>query len=235
MNEELFLSILSEAFEREYAELTAGGEHIFSLRHRIRMNKVFRCYEKSIAPDTTLNIKPTLRRRLIVAFIVVFTAIILTVTVVALVINGFKVTEKSDHTEFLAIGSENAPTTIVEIYEPSWIPDGFELTYSNDSRQTTTRKYENTQNEYFYFHQYTFVTAQGIADSERCNPEIIIIDDNNGLFWSDESTNYLYINNDNYIIAVYGNIAKEILIELAKSTKIVETQNTPNKTPPNTD
>ena len=134
MNEELFLSILSEAFEREYAELTAGGEHRFSLRHRISMNKVFRCYEKSIAPDTTFNIKPTLRRKLIVAFIVVFTAIVLTVTVVALVTNGFKVTEKSDHTEFLAIGSENAPTTIVEIYEPSWIPDGFELTYSNDSR-----------------------------------------------------------------------------------------------------
>ena len=223
MNEELFLSILSEAFEREYAELTTGGEHRFSLRHRIRMNKVFRCYEKSIAPDTTFNIKPTLRRKLIVAFIVVFTAIVLTVTVVALVTNGFKVTEKSDHTEFLAIGSENAPTTIVEIYEPSWIPDGFELTYSNDSRQTTSRKYENTLNEYFFFHQSTVSASHGFADSERYIYEDIIINDYCAIFWSDGNDNYLYWNDGNYIIGVFGNISKSTLVELAKSTKTSKT------------
>ena len=219
MNEELFLSILSEAFEREYAELTTGGEHSFSLRHRIRMNKVFRCYEKSIAPDTTLNIRPTLRRRLIVAFVVVFTAIILTVTVVALVINGFKVTEKSDHTEFLAIGSENAPTTIVEIYEPSWIPDGFELTLYECGRQVTRSKYTHPNGDYYFYNQYTISSVQGFADSERYTLEHILINEYNGIFWSDEQHKYIYWNDGNYIINVFGNIPKDMLIEIAKSTK----------------
>ena len=43
------------------------------------------------------------------------------------------------------------------------------------------------------------------------------------IFWSDGNDNYLYWNDGNYIIGVFGNISKSTLVELAKSTKTSKT------------
>ena len=220
MNEELFISALTEAFQIEYEKQTSGEEHKFSLRHKLRMRKVFRLYESSCVPDTTQRSTPTLQRRLIVALIVVFTAIIMTITVVALIANGLKMTEKGDHTEFFAVGDPNAPTTIVDVYEPGWIPDGFELVYSIDNTLKITKKYKNPSNVNFFFHQYTISAAQGFADAERYNAEHILINNKNGIIWNDNKQNYIFWDNGDYAICIFGNIAKETLIKLASSTKI---------------
>lgn len=219
MDEKLLKEILTEAYDLEFAELTAGDEHRFSLRHRMRMRKMLRRYDNSAAMPSPAAARPAMRRRLTVVLLIILTAVILAVTVIALVTNGFKKIEKEDHTEFLALDEINVPEVIEEVYELGWIPEGFELIEYYEGRNVIKSKYiSETSN--FTLRQHTKLAFYGYINSEKYNYENIIIDCNNGLFWQKDEVNYICWDTGNYVISVYGNIPKDTLVKLAESTKL---------------
>ncbi len=182
MEEKLFKSILREAYDREYNGLTAGGEHKFSFRHRMRMRKVFRKYERSGVDVNKAMPKTTVRRRLTVALIVVLVAAILTVTVVALVMNGFKTVEKEDHTEVFAINLENAPTTIEEVYELTWVPEGYELVENMKGINTIRYRYQTSDDKSLVFYQYTKYSYTDSMNTEIYPYEYIDMNDHHFIY-----------------------------------------------------
>lgn len=219
MDERQFKEILTEAFNQEFSELTKGGEHRFSLRHRMRMRGVFRRYDRSRAVDLSIKSRPTLRRRLTVVLIVVVTAVILAVTVIGIITNGFRFVEHEDHTQFDAVDVVDYPTFIEEIYEPTWIPDGFEMVEINEWRTVREIIYEYKNNQ-FAIRQYTKSAFLVYADSEKNKVEHIIINDKTIVYWCTDSINKVYWDDGRYIICIFGNIAKEDVIKLAESTKV---------------
>ena len=212
MEEKLFKSILREAYDREYNELTARGEHKFSLRHRMRMRKVFRKYERSGVDVNKAMPKTTVRRRLTVALIVVLVAAILTVTVVALVMNGFKTVEKDDHTEVFAINLENAPTTIEEVYELTWVPEGYELVESKQGINTIRYRYNLSEDEYLVFCQYTKFSYAANENTEQLPYEYIIVDGYDGIIVTVVDLNTIVWETEKYILRLRSNLNKEEML-----------------------
>ncbi len=220
MEEKLFKSILREAYEREYNELTAGGEHKFSLRHRMRMRKVLRKYDSSGVDVNKAMPKTTVRRRLTVALIVVLVAAILTVTVVALVMNGFKTVEKEDHTEVFAIDIENAPTTIEEVYELTNIPEDFVLYDLVEGSNLYVHKYKNHNDDYLFLYQYTKYTYAENLNTEPYPYDNIMIGDYNGILVILGDEYRLSWCVDDYVLRLFGTLHKDDMIDLAISTTI---------------
>lgn len=219
MDERQFKEILTEAFNQEFSELTKGGEHRFSLRHRMRMRGVFRRYDRSRAVDLSIKTRPTLRRRLTVALIVVVTAVILAVTVIGIITNGFRFVEHEDHTQFDAVDIVDYPTSIEEIYEPTWIPEGFEMVELNEWRTVRETLYEY-YNDHFLIRQHVKSTFLGYADSQKYQVEYILINGNTIAYWKNDDVNKIYWDNGDYIINIFGTITKEELLKLAESIKL---------------
>ncbi len=208
-----------EAYRQEFAEFTKGGEYRFSLRHRLKMRKVFQKYDNSKTIDLSISSKPKLRRRLMVALIIALTAIILTITVIGIITNGFRFVEHEDHTQFDAVDVMDYPTTIEEIYEPTWIPEGFEITELRDGKVLREVKYKKN-NKHFVIRQYTKQNFLGYVDSQRYQTENISVNEYTVVYWQSDNVNKLYWDNGEYIISIFGTIAKEELIKLAESTKL---------------
>ena len=218
MDERQFKEILTEAFNQEFSELTKGGEHRFSLRHRMRMRGVFRRYDRSRAVDLSIRSRPTLRRRLTVALIVVVTAVLLAVTVIGIITNGFRFVEHEDHTQFDAVDIVDYPTSIEEIYEPTWIPEGFEMVETYELKTLKQTKYEN-KNEFIYIRQHTKSTFLGYADSQKYQVENLLINEYTIVYWKNDNLHKIYWDNGDYIINIFGTITKDELIKLAESIK----------------
>lgn len=208
-----------ESYRQEFAEFTKGGEYRFSLRHRLKMRKVFQKYDNSKTIDLSISSKPTLRRRLMVALIVALTAVILTITVIGIITNGFRFVEHEDHTQFDAADIIDYPTTIEEIYEPTWIPEGFKVIEIEELKAVREVKYVYN-NDHFMICQLTKPTFIGYADSQKYYAENIDVNGCTATYWKSEGINKIFWDNGQYIISISGTITKEELIKLAKSTKL---------------
>lgn len=220
MSETSLASILSEAFNREYAQLASGEQHKFSRRHKTRMRKAL-----SLDTDQHLHLtsahKPSLKRRLILAVIVIFTAVILGITTTACITKGFTITPINGFARLRDAYNPSSSEVIEEYYAPTWIPEGFKINHVTNYRAYHDVKYRLTDDKYFLFQQYP-KDAAIYADNEKHFIEDININGNSGLIFYNDNDSMIFIDNGDYVLGVSGTIPKETLVKIAESVKLTK-------------
>lgn len=220
MSNESFKNILQEMCDEEFTEYETGEEHKFSLKHRRKMKKLFREYDKKYASD--ISEKKTIRPQRHVAAIIIAAAVFIAscVTVGALT-RGFRYIQESDHTEIFNIDYENASQTIEYLYYISDLPDEYKLTDSSVNIDISAGFfYETEDGRIFKFNQVVKSVYKSYINTEKYQMEEVIIDDKNGAFIAFENESLLVWDNGDYILEIYGDFTKDEMISLAKSAKI---------------
>ena len=134
-NEALLDEVLTEYYDDYLSKFDDVVEHRFSLRHRIKMKKIFRIYEKNVKklyhePAVKQHEigKVRLNRKTVLAIVaIVLLSVIAGCAVAYFVTENFRGTVHEDNTQLFAINIEGAPTAIEYTYELSDIPQGFQM------------------------------------------------------------------------------------------------------------
>lgn len=193
--------------------------HEFSHSFERKMRKLIKKQSSFYFP----LVKTPLRRLVTIAVTVIITMSVLVMSVSAFrdaLINF--ITEMFDtHTTVQTIPDDNAPLTFENIYEITEIPEGFELTYCSEIKETSSFiefDYQNNEN-YIFFTQYLKKYYDADVNTEGYEMNPITINGCEG-FIIDYGTVWLITwDNGDYIIEVQSNIGKDELIETAKSVQ----------------
>lgn len=203
----------------EFANMENVTHQHFSLRHRRRMRKILstnRTGRRSLR-----NLPPSKR---IAAVILIILLASLTFAAGAIAISGFIRKEHRDNTQLFPADIGNCPVRIEHEYYLSEIPEGYELYEKDISPFDVYIQYINPTN------QDTLIFTQDVKeeyeqhfDNEKANFEEIDINDHYGLYINlgnkDREEGIIVWDNGDYIMEVKGFLAKNELINLAKSTK----------------
>lgn len=215
-----FTSALEDVVESKqtaYTEETICDEmHEFSEEYRSRKRKLLRQREKAY-----FNIVCTAGRRAacIIAAIVVLSASTLSVKAVREAVYDFLIKHFSGHDVITFDTAENAPEMIEKEYFISDLPDGFKMTEYKRNILFVSQTFTK-EDKYICF-------SQNISNAYVCN-----IDNEYGSSerYTDENgqTYLIYDFNDEcmimwkvegYVLSISGNIDKDSLLDLCKSTK----------------
>lgn len=220
MSEEIIKEVLIEAYDIEFAELDRFKRHAFSRAHKRKMKALFNSLYNNSSEVKDLHPKLRYHRRLSLVLVLIIMMILLGITVVAIATNGFKFTTKPTHTQVLAVGWEEAPE-IIENYYTIDVPDGFVLEDNSGSNLVHTVEYTK-DNEFIKFRQFAKKSYNATYNTEGYEYEELIIDDHNAFYIQWNNYNLLVWDNTDYVLEIQSTMHKESLIELAKSTKIIE-------------
>lgn len=230
MSESIFASIIDEMAERGLARYADIPKFKTSKKHDRAMQRIFKRYERNtrrLRPQAEIKAR-TVRKRIIVALVVIILAVFTGFTAAYFISRSFQGEVHKDNTELFPIHVENYPAVIEDRYYLSELPEGFEEDASNSTPFYEFVTYENKQTgQIITFKQWT----KSNFDPMHYNTETgvlveVEINDYYGVFLdlsTDEQKLTLLIwDNGDYIIEISGDLSKERLIDLAKSTKIIE-------------
>ncbi len=232
-NEALLDEVLTEYYDDYLSKFDDVAEHRFSLRHRIKMKKIFRLYEKNVQK---LYHEPVVKqhetgkvrfnRKTVLAIVaIVLLSVIAGCAVAYFVSQSFRGTVHDDNTQLFAINVEGAPTTIEYTYELSDIPQGFELLESYNSNYKAYYNYINEETEeYIVIFQFVKKEYNPHLNTEKQNISKIEINGNEGVILDvgdDNGRRYIVAwDEGNYILELTSNINKNELCALSKMLKI---------------
>ncbi len=214
MSEKKIAEILWQVYTAEYEEFESVPIHKFSTNHRLEIKKIKKIYYN-------INKELKIKKIFLVAAVAAVTALLLTITAVAVITGGFKFTETSKYTEVNPIISEPLNESDDYIYIIKGISQKYdkEIIANDENIKETLFTYEN---QYILFSQirkdaYTatyntekyelieFSLGEGKAFKMKCDEETVIV-------WEENS----------FVFELIGNIDENELINLAKSTEIEE-------------
>ena len=152
MNESDFKDILAEICEEEIAELNEFPPFKPSLRHRLAMKHMFALFEKNSLSISNASQEVTalkgshlsLRKRLIIIFVLIICAALLTGFIYGYVFGNFRGTVYNDNTQLFVINTENCPETIEYEYYLPILPNGFEMVEHDSLSFSVYTKYRNS-------------------------------------------------------------------------------------------
>lgn len=226
--------ILAASHDAEFSQYDNAPEHVFSRKHNRAMKRIFKLFEKNTrrlglreASEPRYRVRLTKKTALVI-LTVIFLAVLAGCAVTYFVSQDFHGKVYSDNTELFVINAENCPATIEKRYYLPNLPENFEplstdstpfceyISYQNKATRQTISFWQRAKSELDSYHYNT----------ENIDFEEIEINGHHCLFLdfsSDEyySTSCIWDNGD-YIIAISGDISKNEMIELAKSTKVLE-------------
>lgn len=235
-NDSLLDEILTEYYEEEFSRYSDVPEHIFSLKHRLAMKKIFKIYERNteyLRPKTSLKLMSTHKVRLtpgsaLLLVLIIFLGVLAGCTAAYLISQGFRGNVHSDNTEIYPVDTDNCPTVIEEKYYLSELPEGFEIIDADSSPFHEYVCYENRLTNQIISLTQRVKTDFGTyrLNTENHKVEEVDINGNNGLFvdfTEDERIHSLVLwDNDDYILEISADLPKNELIDLAKSAKVLE-------------
>ena len=231
-NEALLDEVLTEYYDAYLSRFDDVAEHRFSLRHRLKMRKIFKLYEKNVKK---LNLKPDvqqmiskvrLNRKTVLAIVaIVLLSLIAGCAVAYFVSESFRGTVHDDNTQLFAINVEGAPTTLEYTYVLSEIPQGFELLETSVSEYVYYVNYYNREtSEAIVIKQYVKSKFALHYNTEQNIFQSIDINGNKGvsleITTSNGNTSVIIWDDKCYIIEVVSNIDKNKLEKLVKSLKL---------------
>lgn len=233
MSESIFESIIEEYADREWEKYSNVPEHKFSLKHRLAMKRILRRYEKNtrkLRPNSDIEIRNVRRRAAVVVLAIIF-AVLSGCTAAYFISQSFRGEVHSNNTELFPIKLENCPTVIEEKYYLSELPDGFEIVSTRSNPFSMTLIYENKQTgQKIEFDQWV-KSEFGSTHYNTENGKLLEVEIN-GYYGvlielSKDQNNWIMVlwDNGNYILELSGNLAKEDVLNLAKSTKLLENPN----------
>lgn len=229
MSESIITSILEDIYSKEFENLDKLPNVKTSFRHKLVMKKIFSDFEKNTSSYAEFHCNKHIspRRKMILIIAAIICAAMLTGSVVVYFSRNFNGMVYSDNIQLFAVNTDNCPETIEKEYSLSELPYGFEKTVHNSSPFSASHIYENTTTgQTILFNQW----AKPAFDSRHYNTENqkleeIEINGHYGLCLdtSNGKSKFAEIvwDNGDYILEISENIAKNELIDLAKSTKVV--------------
>lgn len=228
MTDSQFEELLSETIQK------FGGDYIEIPEEMWKPHRFSRTFEKRMRQLLwkERGIRPAQKRIPLRMLITVIITAIVAVSVAALSVSafwkeivGFVTDVYNTFTNVQAETDENAADTLEEIYEVTWVPDGFELVLDDLTPGMHRVDYRNGE-EYICFKQFAMVNYNANYDTERSDMERINISSMNG-FWVPE-TQVLVWKNENYVFEVIVSIdpeqqdAQNTAATIAKSVQKVE-------------
>lgn len=229
MSESIFASIIVEMAERDLAQYANMPTFKTSKKHDRAMQRIFKRYERNtrrLRPQAEIGVR-TVRRRIIVALLVIILATFTGFTAAYFISRSFKGEVHKDNTELFPINMENCPEVIEERYYLSELPMGFEVDLTNSSPFHEYVSYENKQTgQTISFEQW----AKSEFDSTTLNTEKgelveVEINGHHGFFLeaseSEQIKPVLIWDNGDYIFIIIGDLSKNNMMNLATSTKIL--------------
>ncbi|MCH5203818.1 MAG: DUF4367 domain-containing protein [Oscillospiraceae bacterium] len=229
MTDSVLRSLLEESFEREWASYANAPEFKTSKKHDRVMNRIFKRYEKNtrkLYSQSTTTVR-NLSRRIMIAVLVVILAVLAGCAATYFISQSFRGEVYSDNTELFPINLEGCPTTIEQKYCLPDIPEGYEVLQTSSTPFSTHISYINEQTgQTISFSQY----VKGSFDSIHYNTEKgelveVEINGHYGLFLdiSDEENicSCVIWDNEDYILELYGNLAKNEILDLAYYAKVL--------------
>lgn len=223
MNKEILEEALETVYKDEFAEFDCPQKHRFSLRHNIKMRRIFSLYKKNVKKMNAPSIK--FRRKLIPALIIIILLTIVT-GCAAIIISHFIIMEHENNTQLKAEDFSGGKETIEEIYYISALPDGFECVDEVTPEMLAgcmhSITYYNDDDIMISLLQSTKEVYDAHYSAEENGLENIVINGHTAIYidygGEVESGSIIWDNGD-YIFEISGFLPKNKLIELAKSVK----------------
>lgn len=238
MNENILEEIVAESYRREYEQYDNAPEHNFSIKHKLNMKRILTRYARNVYKikqtepkkhfdETSYGHNLSLRQKLLVAVLVIILMSLLVGWVAVFISRNFHGTVYHDYTQIFPVDTDNCPQRIECRYELSEIPDGLELVETVSSPTIVSTKYKNKSTG------VTFAIVQNVKshydpniNTEHQKIEEIDINGNIGLcldFSDDKHLSSLIVwDSGDYIIEIGGDLSKDVLVNLAKSTQKIE-------------
>lgn len=230
MSESIFASIIEEMAELELTEYSDMPMFKTSKKHDRAMRRIFKRYERNtrdLRPRAEIKTR-IVRKRIIVALVVIILAVLTGFTAAYFISRGFRGEVHSDNTELFPIDTENCPTVIEDKYYLPELPEGFEILDTDSTPFYEYIAYENKQTgQTIAFTQETKLNYDPMhLNSEKGKLVEVEINGHPGVFLdfsNDEQYSTLVIwDNGDYILEISADLPKYCLLDLAKSTKILE-------------
>lgn len=217
--------LISLYYEREFESIEEAALPTFSSKHKKKMEKIFKAFERNNAPSTKMSIteksiRPlSVRQRIALVIVIIILMAIAPGCVIAFISNSFGGTVYNDNTYIFAFDIGNSPTEIEEEYTLSIVPEGYELYKTTSSSVDKFTVYRNYDNEELIFQQTVKSEYKSHINTEGFIIEEFVIDDCDAIcveYERETGTNSLVVwNNDKYVLELYCNFTKEELVDLA--------------------
>ena len=116
---------------------------------------------------------------------------------------------------------EKAPSTIETVYTLGYVPEGYVEKECKISKISTHMVWTNKENEKIVFKQ-NVLDSYITTDNEYADCEIILIDEAQIFYMTEDSVGYYYWNSNEYVfyLAVPANVTNETAINLIQTLKI---------------
>lgn len=227
--EHRFEELLSEAIQmygRVYIKIPAGKRRLH------RFPEAFEEQIRDLFPEEH-SIHPVRRRMPLRMLITVIIAAILAVSATALTVGAFRdaiigfITQVYEtFTNVQAEADTSAPDTLAEIYEVTWLPEGFEQTEDTVSTFSHHTLFVDGT-DYIHFLQYIPSKYSSNYDTENADAESFGVGDLEGFWISQDDGNVFVWKNEYYIFEIATSMeldetVKEQIVLMAESVEKVE-------------
>ena len=217
-------------YENEFSMIEDIPLPNFTAGHNRKMKKAFDIFDKNKPKAENhismprINKHISIRKRLLMAAVVIICLALVTGCVIAFISNSFCGTVYNDNTYVFAFDTSGCPASIEKEYELSVVPEGYELNDVIKSSSNILSVYKNSSNQNLYFTQSLKKEFNLHINTEGFVIEELVIDDCDGIcveYERETGNNSLIIwNSSEYIMQLYGNFTKQELIDLANSNEI---------------
>ncbi|MBS6586521.1 MAG: DUF4367 domain-containing protein [Oscillospiraceae bacterium] len=220
--------LINGYYDQEFSRVSVEPVPKFSIKHRIKMKRAFNLYQKKAKPLSMVSsnekIRMSLRKRVIIAVMVIVFMVIATGCIVVYITNSFRGTVYRDNTHLFAVDLNDCPDTIEKEYSLSVVPEGYKLYEVVSDEEIVYIVYRNADSEELIFIQTVKSKFNSHINTEN---NTIWEDSINGcdaisieFDTGDNISSIVIWNSRNYILTLDGIFAKEELINLAKSNEI---------------
>lgn len=220
--------LINGYYDQEFSRVSVEPIPKFFIKHRIKMKRAFNLYQKKAKPLSMVSsnekIRMSLRKRVIIAVMVIVFMAIATGCIVVYITNSFRGTVYRDNTHLFAIDLNDCPDIIEKEYSLSVVPEGYKLCEVVSDRSSVSTLFKNSNGDELSFMQTVKAKFNSHINTEN-NPikeeningcEAIYVE-----FDTDEVISSTVIwNNNKYILMLDGVFTKDELINLAKSNEI---------------
>lgn len=112
------------------------------------------------------------------------------------------------------------PTTIEENYILTYIPQDYKLIDETNLVNIRELAYVDSVGNYLVFEQYTVDNMDMTIDTEGVEIKKVQINSYEGILYTNKEITTVIWNNGRYGFSIYGKLNEDLIIEMAKSTRI---------------
>ncbi len=197
------------------------GIYRYSQKHQKRMARMATHHDK-IFYSLTRNTKHAVAAAVVALFITGNIFVLLNTEAMA-VVSGFFVTRYEEFSDIFFPTDNSTPQTILEIYEPGYLPSGFEIVSTDVMNAFYMVEYVNDSEKHIDFIQGTLGGGSTLIDTEDADVEYVTINGHEAMLVYKHSYDIYSIiwSNDQYSFYITGTSSRDDIIKMAESVEVL--------------